>query len=233
VAHDVAGGKHWRLRTPHGAVHVWRPGGYRRQRAGLVVYVHGHNLRVDRAWNAFRLAEQFRASRQNALFVVPEAPSSSAERVRWTSLSALVREVVRQTRQPLPRGHWVAVGHSGGYRTLVTWLDQPQLDHLVLLDALYANEAQFEAWLTQGRRANQHKLVLVGANTRGHCERFSKRLAFATRRQAIPARLADFSRRERRARLLYLRSQYKHNQMVQNGKVLPLLLRLTRLQALR
>lgn len=229
---SLAGGLHWRLRTAQGAVHVWRPGGYRRERAGLVVYVHGHNLRVDQAWDGFRLAEQFRASNQNALFVVPEAPGSSEQRVHWPSLGALAREVARRTRQGLPGGHWVAAGHSGGFRSLAAWLEHPRLDHLILLDALYADEAKFEAWLTQGGRAAQHRLFLVAADTRGRCDRFVKSLPFAVRRQGIPAAPGELTRRQRRARLLYLTSQYNHNQLAQNGKVLPLLLRLTSLRAL-
>jgi hypothetical protein len=228
----IAGGAHWRLRTSQGAVHVWRPDGYRRERAGLVVYVHGHNLQVDQAWERFKLAEQFRASNQNALFVVPEAPSNSEQHVQWPSLNELAREVVRQIRQPLPAGHWVAIGHSGGFRTLAAWLENPRLDHLVLLDALYANEPEFEAWLAEGPRAASHRMVLVGADTRGRCDAFLRRLPRGKRHQGIPELPSDLSRRERGAPVLYLVSQYNHNQMVQNGKVIPLLLRLSRLRAL-
>jgi hypothetical protein len=228
----LAAGSHWRLRTGRGPVHVWKPDGFRRPSAGLVVYVHGHNLQVDQAWDGFRLAEQFRQSRQNALFVVPGAPASGNERVRWPSLRELAREVSRQTGERPPPGHWVAIGHSGGYRTLVGWLEHPRLDHLILLDALYANEPQFESWLTEGPRARRHRLFLVSADTRGRTEAFLRRLPFARRRASIPDNPAALSRRERRARLLCLVSQYDHNQMVRNGKVLPLLLRLTRLEAL-
>ena len=38
--------------------------------------------------------------------------------------------------------------------------------------------------------------------------------------------------RERRAKLLYIRSQYDHYSMITNKKVIPLLLRLTRLEKL-
>src|SRR5438067_2434098 len=39
---EVAGGKHWRVKTDQGAVHVWVPEGYDRETAGTVIYVHGY-----------------------------------------------------------------------------------------------------------------------------------------------------------------------------------------------
>src|SRR6185503_17480091 len=85
----VAGGRHVRFETEHGAVHVWRPRGYDRATAGIVVYVHGYFTDVDKAWEEHALAEQFAASRQNALFIVPEAPAGKAEEVRWMKLAEL------------------------------------------------------------------------------------------------------------------------------------------------
>ncbi len=228
----VAGGTHWRFTTAHGAVHVWRPGGFRAKTAGVVVYIHGYNLSVDQGWERFKLAEQFKASVQNALFVVPEAPASSEQKVHWESLAELLREVARQTKQPLPRGHVVAMGHSGAYRTLASWLDHRWLDHLILLDALYANEPQFEAWISTDERAEQRKLILIGSDTRARNEALLKRLPFAARAKKIPEAATDLTRKERRARCLYLASQYGHNEMIANGKVIPLLLRLTRLRKL-
>jgi hypothetical protein len=230
---EAAGGQHWRLATARGPIHVWRPPGYRARSAGIVLYVHGYNIRVDQAWEVFKLAQQFHDSRQNALYIVPEAPTGSGDRVKWPTLARLLRAVARGTRLALPRGHVVAVGHSGAFRTLASWLDHRYLDHVILLDALYANDAEFESWIDSGPRAAQHKLTIVAQDTRGQSEAFARRLRHAAMRKTIPASVAELSRRERRARVLYLRSQYGHNEMVQNGRVIPLLLRATRLRLLK
>src|SRR5262249_28999793 len=38
----VLGGKHFRIKTGRGAVHVWVPPDYDRETAGTVIYVHGY-----------------------------------------------------------------------------------------------------------------------------------------------------------------------------------------------
>jgi hypothetical protein len=77
----VLGGRHWRIKTAQGAVHVWVPADYDRETAGTVVYVHGYYTDADGAWQEHELARQFKASRQNAMFVVPDAPSGNDEHV--------------------------------------------------------------------------------------------------------------------------------------------------------
>ena len=48
----------------------------------------------------------------------------------------------------------------------------------------------------------------------------------------MPSSAAGFSRREKNAQLLYIRSQYEHMAIVTSGKVIPVLLHLTPLKAL-
>ena len=48
----------------------------------------------------------------------------------------------------------------------------------------------------------------------------------------MPAADSGFTKRQRGAKLLYIRSQYEHMQIVTGGKVIPVLLRLTPLKAL-
>jgi hypothetical protein len=229
---QVAGGWHWRLTTPHGPVHVWRPAAYQRASAGIVLYVHGYYIGVDKAWQIFHLAEQFKASRQNAMFIVPEAPQGPGERLTWDTLAALLQTVSRGLGQRLPRGHVVALAHSGGYRTAAAWLAYKWLDHVFLLDALYSGEDAFRAWIDTDEHRDQHKLILVGADTRQQGHAFIKGLSYARSLPSIPTNLAELKPRQRRARLLYLDSQYNHNQMIENGQLIPLLLRLTRLKRL-
>src|ERR1700690_1207535 len=77
----VAGGKHWRIVTSAGAVHVWVPADYSRDTAGTVIYVHGYWTNADGAWRDHELARQFKASHQNAMFVVPDAPAGNEDSV--------------------------------------------------------------------------------------------------------------------------------------------------------
>ena len=188
----VEGGTHWRVETDAGAVHVWVPASYDRATAGTVVYVHGYHTDADGAWKDHDLAKQFRASKQNALFVVPDAPSGNDEEVSWNALTDLRRAVTRANIR-LPDGPTIVMGHSG-------------------------------------KRAKQHKLIVIGSDTATESKAFTKRYPFAVTRDDMPASSDDFSRREKRAKLLYVRSQYGHMQIVTSGKVIPLLLRLTPLK---
>jgi hypothetical protein len=124
-----------------------------------------------------------------------------------------------------PPGPRVVVGHSGAYRTLVPWLGAPSLGELILLDALYGNQEEFRAWLDGAG----HRMTLVARGTAKWAEPFA-RDAGAVVRDAIPAAFEELGPRERAAKLLYLRSQYGHMELVSDGKVLPVLLRRTGLK---
>ena len=126
-----AGGVHIRLETNHGPVHLFRPAGFNRRTAGVVVYVHGYYTHVDEAWSEHKLAQQFAASRRNALFIAPEAPAAPEEELSWSSLRRLLTIVFHTTHFSAPPGPLVVVGHSGAYRTLVAWLDAPALQQLI------------------------------------------------------------------------------------------------------
>lgn len=227
----VAGGIHWRLRTAQGAVHVWVPKDYDRQTAGTVVYVHGYWTSADEAWRDHDLARQFRASRQNAVFIVPDAPGSNDDSVKWRALSDLRRAVSRANIR-LPAGPMIVMGHSGAFRTIMQWVDHRLVGQIILLDALYAGEAAFDDYIARGKYADEHKLIVVGASTARESADFAKKYKFAIARKGVPNSVAGFSRREKTARLLYIRSQFDHMAMVTSGKVIPPLLRLTPLKAI-
>jgi hypothetical protein len=211
--------------TSHGVAHVWRPKGYDVLSAATVVYVHGYWVNADQAWNDHHLEDQFRASGRNALFVVPEAPLSDDEPVAWSNLAALLREVRHLAKLRMPDGPIVAMAHSGGFRTVLTWLSERRLTEVILLDGLYNNEKEFTAWL-RGDERGLHRLVLVGAETADHCEDFIKGFKFPARLSAIPDDVASFTRAEKNAQLFFIKSQYDHMGLVTSGKVLPLMLKL-------
>jgi hypothetical protein len=228
---EVAGGKHWRIKTPQGAVHVWAPPGYDRETAGTVIYVHGYYTDADGAWRDHELARQFKASHQNALFIVPDAPAGNDDSVQWPALKDLRRAVTRANIH-LPDGPVVVIGHSGAFRTVMQWVDHRLVEQIILLDAMYAGESAFDEYIGSGKRADEHKLIVVGASTATASEGFAKKYKFAASREKMPSSASGFSRRERNAQLLYVHSQYEHMSIVTSGKVIPVLLHLTPLKAL-
>ena len=217
------------LRDPIGGVtHVWTPPGYSHKTAGVVVYVHGYNSSADHSWREFELKRQLKESRQNALFVVPDSPSRNADPVRWASLSDLRTHLTRHGVR-LPSGPWVAVGHSGAYRTLIGWVEAPELSQLILLDALYGGQGE----LTRFMEREGTRLILLSAGTARASRRFISDFPYARRVKEMPADLSGFTRRERQARLLYIRSRHDHRAIVSSGEVIPTLLRLTPLRLIR
>lgn len=227
----VLGGKHFRIKTARGAVHVWAPPGYDRETAGTVIYVHGYYTDADGAWRSHELARQFKASRQNALFIVPDAPAGNEQDVQWPALKDLRRAVSRANIR-LPDGPVVVMGHSGAFRTVMQWVDHRLVDQIILLDALYAGEKAFDEFIASGKRADDHKLIVVAASTAEESASFARRYKFAVARERMPAAAGDFARRERTAKLLYIHSQFEHMAIVTSGKVIPVLLRVTPLKAL-
>jgi hypothetical protein len=225
----VEGGTHWRIKTDEGAVHVWIPPGYDRASAGTVVYVHGYYTDADGAWASYKLARQFKASHQNAMFVVPDAPSGNDDDVKWPALTDL-RKALAKANIRIPDGPTIVMGHSGAFRTVMKWVDHHAVEQIILLDAMYGGEQQFDDYIASGKRADQHKLIVVGSDTAASSVSFAKHYPFAVVRDAMPG--GAFSKRERRAKLLYIRSQFGHMEIVTSGKVIPKLLQLTHLAAI-
>lgn len=227
----VLGGRHFRIKTAQGAVHVWFPPGYDRATAGTVVYVHGYWTDADGAWRDHELARQFKSSRQNAMFVVPDAPSSNEDSVRWPALTDLRRAITRANIK-MPDGSLIVMGHSGAFRTVMQWVDNRVVDQIILLDALYAGESAFDEYIKSGKRAEDHKLIVVAAATAQASSAFAKQYKFAVAREKMPDAVGGFTKNERRAKLLYVHSQYEHMGIVTSKKVIPILLRVTPLKAL-
>ena len=223
---DEAGGLHTRVDTPHGPIHLFRPAGYERRSAGLVIYVHGLYTRVDQAWREHHLAAQFAATGANALFIACEAPEAATEEPAWADPEAMIDAALSKARLRRPGGPLVAVGHSGAYRTLAAWLRAPALHQLILVDAMYGNEEEFRAWL-QADRANKMTLVVKGTARRA--DPFVRGFPRAVTVPRIPDSFDELTRAQRTAKLLYLRSQYGHMELITEGRALPLLIRRTSL----
>jgi hypothetical protein len=226
----VSGGDHWRFKTEKGVVHVWIPPGYDARYAGTVVYVHGYRSSADASWRDYKLPEQFRASKQNAVFIVPDAPRGNGDGLHYDTLTFLLRQVWKHTRLERPWGSIVVIGHSGAFRTIVPWLDYTAIDHVILLDALYAAESKFKVWLTSAKGHEQNKLTIVGEDTSGRAESFLRQFKGVVRMNKIPPKWDLFDKRMRTAKVLYFKSQYGHMELVANRRVIPILLRRTPLR---
>ncbi|HKA89741.1 MAG TPA: hypothetical protein VKE22_18895 [Haliangiales bacterium] len=224
AATKLLGGDHWRIDTDRGPVHVYCPDGYDASLAGTVVYIHGYWSDVDEAWREHKLAEQFVAANKQALFIVPEAPMSLDDDVRWASLGDLLRAVHGATGLARPDGPVVVVGHSGAYRTIVPWLDYEPLENVILLDAFYGNEEEYVRWLNDAKGHAWHRLTIVADDTVRFAEPFVKRFKDAVTLTILPATWEEAPPEAKKAKLLYVRSQVRHMPLVTDGKALPFLL---------
>jgi hypothetical protein len=205
-------------------VHVWRPRGYRHRSAGTVIYLHGYYTDVDQAWLDHRLAEQFRKSGRNALFLVVEAPSWNGEAPFWPTLEELFSAVEGLAKVEIPGGPLVVAGHSGGFRGIVPWLANPRIGEVLLLDGLYQSERSWADWLDAAPRG-ERRLVLVGLETAARSEAWLPSRPGAVLLPRVPGKARGLKKAERRAPVLYMRSQDDHMAIIEKGEVLPLLLR--------
>ncbi len=200
---------HVRLRTARGPLHIWTPSTYDAATADLVIYVHGYYVTVDDAWRTHQLAAQFEHSGANAMFVVCGAPSTHGDPVDWESLD----ELIASLPEP-PAGRVIAIAHSGGHRTIRSWVG-PRLSGLVLLDAAYGPFPEVVTWLggDSGRR-----LVDVSELTRPWAEVLHAALPGST--------TADgFDGDHRGERIVHVRSQLGHMELVTTKIALPAVLR--------
>jgi hypothetical protein len=229
---NVQGGTHWRIKTKRGALHVWIPKGYNRKTAGTVIFIHGYGTSVDQAWKQFKLAWQFKKSRQNALFIVPEAPKGRGDSVKWNSLRLLKKAVTRANIR-LPNGPTVVIGHSGAFRTIIKWVSARFLSQIILLDAMYGGQTFFDKFIAgNSKTSKSHKLVIIASDTAKKSKQFAKKYPRAAIRNSIPSSYGKFTKKQRGSRLIYIHSQFNHSQIVRNGKVIPVILRLTPLKLL-
>jgi hypothetical protein len=195
-------GRHQRVVTSRGPMHLWCPAGATPEL--LVVYVHGYYDTVDDAYRSHGLIEQFEKSGVKALFVLLEGPSGPQEPVRWPRFAPL-RDELQQVLGWAAPTRVMALGHSGGNRTLREWTKEGLVTDLVLLDAFYGTPAPWTAFLQTSADA---RVELVGALT------FQKAEAW---RRALPA--------SSRARVVQVSAGTSHMGVVTDGVWIPRLLR--------
>jgi hypothetical protein len=225
VAQLVADGTYWRLSTKNGPVHVWIPDGYKKKGAATIVYVHGFYTKVDAAWKNHHLPAQFAASAINAMFIACEAPANGSEPVSWKSLAELLDTVEAGIGMKVRDKRLVALGHSGAWRTLIGWLDEPILDTVVLFDAAYGEVDRYRDWVLG---APKRRLITVGDDTKKWTELLHAQLPNTIVLDGFPPADMKIPRTLRRAQIVYIRSNVGHFPLVTGGVALPLTLRTLR-----
>lgn len=223
VAAAVSAGKHVRIEGPRGPIHVWIPAGYHADTGATILYAHGYWDNVDTAWSSHRLPEQFALSALNAVFIAPEAPVQQRTAINYPDVGELLRLVEERTGVMRGAALTAALGHSGAFRTLQTWLDEPLIDQIVLIDALYGDENVFAAWFKASPR---RRLVIAGWDTLLGSEALASKLPDTVTIDRFPPTWDAWPADAKQARALYIRSQYGHMALVTDGVALPFLLRL-------
>ncbi|MEO8698894.1 MAG: hypothetical protein ABI867_02590 [Kofleriaceae bacterium] len=230
IAAAVAAGRHTRIDGPHGPIHVWVPAGYHADTGATVIYVHGYFDDADTAWVGHQLPEQFAMSAKNAMFIVPEAPVARGTPVNYPDLTELIRLVEDRTGVTRGAALTAAVGHSGAYRTIQAWMNEPLLDHITWIDAMYGEEEIIGAWL---RASPRRKLITVGEDTILGTESFAARVAADTVTiDRVPPGYDLWPAAARTAKHLYVRAQWMHMPLVLDAIVIPALMRLLPIEPL-
>lgn len=223
IATAVTSGKHLRLDGPHGPVHVWIPAGYHAETGATIVYVHGYWNTADTAWARHQLPEQAALSGLNAILIAPEAPESDRATVNYRDLTELLRFVEDKAGVVRGAALTVAVGHSGAHRTIYPWLDEPTLDQVILIDAMYGDEDTIVEWATASDR---HRLIMVAEDTVLGAEAVASKLPGIVTLDRFPPTYEMWPAEAKAARLVYIRSQFAHMPLVTDGIALPSVLRM-------
>ncbi|HEX4452720.1 MAG TPA: hypothetical protein VH143_17710 [Kofleriaceae bacterium] len=223
VAAAVAAGRHVRIEGPHGAIHVWIPPGFHSDVGATIIYLHGYYDDSDSSYIGHRLPEQFAMSALDAMFIVAETPVAAKTPINYPSLGELLQLVEDKTGVPRGMAYTAVVGHSGAFRTIDAWLDEPLVDELVMIDSMYGNEEQIEAWM---RASPRHRLVTVGEDTLIYNENLLRALPDTLVLDRVPTSYETWPAEARTARSVYVRAQFMHMPLVTDGIVLPGVLRL-------
>ena len=223
VTAAVAAGKHVRIDGPHGAIQVWIPASYHADTGATIIYLHGYYDDADSSYIGHRLPEQFAMSALNAIFIVPETPSAQKTPINYPDLGELLSLVEDKTGVARGMALTAVVGHSGAFRTIDAWLDEPLVDTLVMIDSMYGNEEQIAAWYKASPR---HRLITIGEDTLQYNEQLSRMLPDMLVVDRIPPTYDTWPPEAKLARAVYARAQFMHMPLVTDGIVLPSLLRL-------
>ena len=151
-------------------VAIFIPKGFRETgQVDFIIHFHGWLNHVEAVLSQYRLIEQLRESRRNAILVVPQGPRDACDSFggrledadAFKRFMADVVETLRQKsgwqKKDFAIGQIILSGHSGGYEVISAILDHGgltgQVREVWLFDGLYAHTDRFLAWIDrhQGR----------------------------------------------------------------------------------
>jgi hypothetical protein len=130
------------------------------RKTDFVVHFHGWGNSIERAFHTYDLAEQFTASKRNAILIVPQGPYHSQDSFdgKLEDLDGFKRFMAEAVATLKQRGviksdkigTIILSGHSGGYEvisSIVAWGGMgDNIREVWLFDALYGNTERFVVW---------------------------------------------------------------------------------------
>lgn len=143
------------------SVALFVPNGFHPGRkTDFVVHFHGWGNSIKRAFEHYDLAQQFTASKRNAILIVPQGPFEARDSFDGKmedpgGFERLIKEAVATLKErgvikSDEIGKIILSGHSGGYEaisSIVAWGGLTEnIREVWLFDALYANTERFVVW---------------------------------------------------------------------------------------
>ena len=214
------------------------PGFHAGKTVDLVFWFHGWHNNIDTALRFYGLADQFAASRRNAILVLPEAARNAADSYGGKMgqdgmfhlfVGDVLDELKRSGVVPsgVAAGHVVLAGHSGAYVVIADILDHGQqpVDEVFLFDALYGHVSTFMNWVTP----EPHHFVHWFTNTGYGPDKMSDTMMLRLRQAQLPYGLCEEGSVSaavlRGSRILFVHSPREHNVIINKPDDFALLLR--------
>lgn len=230
-------------------VAIFIPNGFRETgQIDFIVHFHGWNNTVAGTLQTFKLIEQFVESGKNAVLVVPEGPRSAPDSFGgkledMDGFKRFMDELVTKLRQStvlkkhdFAVGNIVLSGHSGGYRVMSAILDRGGLTSKVrevwLFDALYAETDKFLAWWNK----EHGRLINIYTDNGGTKDESEAMMELLKKRGAkfLATEESKVAEEElRNARLVFLHTEFGHNDVLEKRKTFGQFLRTSCLAQIR
>lgn len=193
----------------------------------LIFWFHGWRNNVDSAAAFYQLTRQFIASHQNAVLILAEtardAPDSYGGKLENQGVfKALVADVLTGLKKQkligknCQPGHILLGGHSGAYRVMAYILQNGQMpvDQVMLFDALYANTAQFTAWVKADSAHRFSQIYTDHGGTVGESQNMVKLLGQEHIAYTETEETNLTAQQVKANRLLFIHSLHQHNDII-------------------
>lgn len=204
----------------------------------MVFWFHGWYNSIDSSLQVFKLADQFLASKREAILVIPEtaknAPDSYGGKLENSGMfQKLVTDVLTQLEaygnhtRKYSAGNIILAGHSGAYRLIAHIIHQGgiRVQEVLLFDGLYGQLDKFKPWLLSDKN---HSFVHWYTNKGGGTDEVSDTLMNQFKRENIAFKLVEETIPEtqlpKKQQILFIHSTREHNDVITNPDNFKLLL---------